>query len=254
MGKGERDRSARDRLAEERKHQAKREKRNKAFGAVAVAGAVIVGAVGVMVYVNSSKGESDSFAGTLAPTTRQPDGSIVMAKPGVEKPVVEIYEDFQCPACKNLEKTSGNTFKQLAADGAVKVVYRPFRLFQQDKLKQNSERAANAALCAPGDNWIGFHDTIYANQPPEGEDGFTTGELIGWAAEQPKPITGDAFTRCVNGAEKSGQVQSMTDYALNTAKVQSTPTVKLNGLDITNLAFVPDSLRKAVAMAKQKAG
>ncbi|GAA3233699.1 DsbA family protein [Actinocorallia longicatena] len=249
MSKATRDRTAREKLAEERRLQAQRDKQKRMLGAVGAAAAVIVVVVGVFVFVNSNRDKAEDFVGALAPTSRASDGSIVMAKAGVTSPVLEVFEDFQCPACKNLEKTSGNTFKQLAADGKAKVVYRPFRLFQQTPLKENSERAANAALCAPGDNWVPFHDKIYAEQPPEGKVGFSNSDLISWAAGLSTPITGDAFTQCVNGAEKSAQVQAMTDYALKVGKVESTPTVKLDGKDITNDAFVPSDLKKAVADA-----
>ncbi len=248
MGKATRDRSARERLAEQRRIQAQREKRNRALIAIGGALALIVVAVGAVILMNSGKDKGEEYAGALAPVTRQADGSIVMAKEGVTAPVLEIFEDFQCPACKNFEDTSGDTVKRLAAEGKVKVVYRPFRLFSQDPMKSNSERAANAALCAPAGNWVRFHDKIFAGQPREGTTGFPNAKLIAWGAEA--GITGTEFENCVNGGQKNSQVTAMTDYALKTGKVQSTPTVKLNGKEITEAAFSPGDLEKAVSSAK----
>jgi protein-disulfide isomerase len=181
------------------------------------------------------------------PAARQADGSIVIAKPGVNTPVMEIYEDFQCPACQNLERVSGNTIKRLVAEGRVKVVYRPFRLFGQEPTKGNSQRAANAALCAPADRWVGYHDLIFKNQPEETTTGFAAGDLTAWGAKA--GITGSAFENCVKNGEKNAQVQQMTDHAMNVGKVRQSPTVKLNGKEITTKAFVPADLDKAISSA-----
>ncbi|GAA0968650.1 DsbA family protein [Actinocorallia libanotica] len=248
MGKATRERSARERLAEQRKIQAQRDKRKRMLTAVGGALVLIVAVVGLVILVNSGKDKSEDYAGEIAPTSREADGSIVMAKAGVSAPVLEVYEDFQCPACKNLEETSGDTIKRLAAEGKVKVVYRPFRLFSQDPLKSNSERAANAALCAPGDKWVRFHDRIFANQPREGSVGFENDDLIDWAGES--GISGAEFESCVKEGQKTAQVTAMTEHALNTAKVESTPTVMLDGQNITDAAFSPGDLEKVVTAAK----
>ncbi|MDX6743024.1 DsbA family protein [Actinocorallia sp. A-T 12471] len=244
MGKSSRERSARERIAEERRLQAKRDKQVKALAVGGGALALIAVAVGLVVLANSGGGDKMEYTGALAPTSRQDDGSVVMAKEGVTGPTVEVYEDFQCPACKSLEETTGATLKELAAQGKARVVYRPFRLFSEDPLKSNSERAANAALCAPGDNWVRFHDRLFAEQPKEGKVGFENSDLIAWAADY--GISGSAFESCVNGNEKSAQVQAMTDHAFNIGKVQSTPTIMLDGKNITEQAWTPDDLTKAV--------
>lgn len=249
MGKATRERSARDRLADERKVQAQRDKQKRMMTVIGSAAGVMVLVVGLGIFINSNKNKGDDFTGSLPPVTREADGAVSVAKAGVTAPVLEIYEDFQCPACKNLEKTSGDTFKRLAAEGKAKLVYRPFWLFQkqQEPLRGNSLRAANASYCAPADaGWVGFHDKIFANQPNEGSNGFSNADLIKWAGES--GISGEPFTKCVNGGEKNAQVEAMSATATK-AGVQSSPTVKLDGKDITNDAFVPKNLEKAVLAA-----
>ncbi|MEO5877406.1 MAG: thioredoxin domain-containing protein [Streptosporangiaceae bacterium] len=248
MSKGTRDRSARDRLADERRLQDQRDRQKRRLGVAAGAVVLIVAAVVITILVNNSRGKSEKYAGAIAPATRQADGSIVMANAGVTAPVLEIFEDFQCPACRNLEKTSGNTVKRLAAEGKVKVVYRPFRLFTQEPTRGNSERAANAALCAPADRWVRYHDLIFSHQPAETSPGFANDDLVGWGGEA--GITGSAFESCVTKGEKNAQVQQMTDYATNVGKVSQSPTVKLDGKEITAKAFVPGELEKAISAAK----
>jgi protein-disulfide isomerase len=253
MGKAARGRSARERLAEERERRAKRQKRARALmvtlGAVVVIVVVVIGAV----LIRSGGGAPSGYTGALAPVTRQSDGSTVMTKTGVDRPVLEIYEDFQCPSCKAFEKLNGGTVKELAAAGHVKVIYRPFQLFQQEPLKSNSARAANAALCAPADRWISYHDLIYQHQPSEGKTGFSDGDLVSWAEQV--GIGAPAFVTCVKGHQKFTQVAQMTKYALQVAKVTSTPTLKLDGKVLgTAQSFTVDGLRKAILAAGGGAG
>ncbi|HZB29544.1 MAG TPA: thioredoxin domain-containing protein, partial [Streptosporangiaceae bacterium] len=181
--------------------------------------------------------------------SRNADGSITMAKSGVNAPVLEIFEDFQCPICKEVEEASGSTIKRLAAEGKVKVVYRPFQLFQAEPLSSNSRRAANAALCTPADKWVSYHDTLFEFQPPEGKEGFSDKDLVAWGRDL--GITGAAFTSCVNDAQKGGQVDQMTRYATGTRKVTGTPTVFLDGrqLDLQGQLLNPTALAQAITAA-----
>ncbi|MGH3391053.1 MAG: DsbA family protein, partial [Actinomadura sp.] len=174
-----------------------------------------------------------------------------MAKAGVTGPVLEVFEDFQCPACKNFEATNGDTLKRLAAEGKVKVVYRPFRLFNQDPLKSNSQRAAGAAACAPADKWVAFHDIIFRNQPPEGTEGFANDDLIGWAGEA--GISGAAFEKCVTGGEQNAKVEQATQFATG-AGIEGTPTLKLDGTRLGDEAtYTKEGLEKAILTASPNA-
>jgi protein-disulfide isomerase len=251
MSKGQRQRSnARGRLAEERARQAAQARRTRAMLITAGAGVLIILVVIVVVLVRSSGEDRQVYAGPVAPVTRQPDGSTVMAVPGVTRPVLEIFEDFQCPACKAFETTNGGNTKKLAALGNVRVVYRPFTLFTMEPLKSNSERAANAALCAPANKWIRYHDLLYKKQPAEGTVGFLNKDLIAWAGQV--GITGDAFAACVNGNQKAAQAQQMTQYALNVGKVKSTPNARLNGREMDqSQVFTSDGFQKAILAAER---
>lgn len=197
---------------------------------------------------DSGGGQSGAAA---LPATRQPDGSVAVAKAGVSSPVLDIYEDFQCPVCKSFESTSGSTLSDLAAQGKVKLVYRPFRLFDQEPLRSNSARAANAAACAPAGNWVELHRLLFQSQPPEGSTGFSTPDLV--SLGQQAGISDSAFSSCVGGGMKTSEVEQSTKSAL-AAGVQGTPTLRLDGTDLsTDTVFNPDSLRSAI-LAKQGGG
>ncbi|MEU5989365.1 thioredoxin domain-containing protein [Spirillospora sp. NPDC047418] len=243
--------SARRRLADERARAAARGRRQRALlvvlGAVALAG-VVVAAVVVLVTRDGGGGpEIGDYKGALAPATRQQDGSVAMAKPGVTAPVLDVWEDFQCPACKGMEARLGATMKQLAADGELKVVYRPFQLFQQEPLMSNSRRAANAAACMPADHWVEYHDRLYAEQPEEGTKGFLPKDLIAWAADL--GVTDPSFAACVNGEQKMETVDQASALA-GKSGVDSTPYLALNGKKVGgDVLGSPDELKKAVAKA-----
>ncbi|MEV0399194.1 thioredoxin domain-containing protein [Actinoallomurus sp. NPDC050550] len=251
MSKAARQRSARERLAEERKRQAQKQQRMRALTIAISALAIVALAVIVTVYVVNKK-DKNTYTGALAPASRMADGRILMGKPGVKAPLLEMFEDFQCPICKEMESTSGNTIKRLAAEGKVNVIYNPFWLFKEreEPIRGNSQRAANAALCAPADKWVKYHDTIYKNQPAEGSAGFSNKDLMGWAKDL--GFDTPAFEQCVKGMQKQSQIDSMTNYAEQTRKVSGTPTVFLNGqsLDLTNVLLKPSALEKAILAAK----
>src|SRR6266496_2022303 len=111
MNKGDRRRSARERLAAERARQVQRDKRRRMTMITVGAVAILALVVGVGVYaVNSGEdktAKATTYTGALAPLTRQSSGAIVMVKAGVATPLLEIFEDFQCPVCKAFESTSG---------------------------------------------------------------------------------------------------------------------------------------------------
>ncbi|RJL24692.1 DsbA family protein [Bailinhaonella thermotolerans] len=241
--------SAREKVRAEREREQRRAKRQRQIVVPLVVLVVVAAVVGIGFYMARKGNETGTYAGGLAPVTVQPDGSVVMAKPGVEKPVVEIYEDFQCPGCKELERVNGATFKQLAAEGKAKVVYRPLTIFDpsQKPIYEVSVRGAAAARCVPGDKWVQYHDKLYENQPVEGKQGFTPDELIEYGKQV--GVTGAEFEGCVRNQTHAQAHIKASDELKKSGGLQGTPTVKINGQDVGNQAFTADGLKKAVADA-----
>lgn len=252
MSKAARQRTARERLAEERKRQAQREKQRRAL-LISLSGLVVLAVVVTIgVYVATKKEartqKATAYNGPLAPLSREADGSIVMAAAGVTAPLLEVFEDFQCPYCKDMETASGSIMKRLAAEGKVKVVYRSFQLFQGGVTGDNSHRAANAALCVPADKWVSYHDTIYKYQPAEGSKGFSTKDLIAWGADL--GVTDAAFGKCVTDVQKASQLDQLDKYVTGRG-VKGTPTVFLDGksLDFSSQLMNPTVLETAILAA-----
>jgi protein-disulfide isomerase len=245
MGKAARDVSARERIKSQRELERKQQQRRRLATIVTVVIVVLAVIGGGWWYVQS--GRSETLTGQLAPITTQSDGSRVMAKPGVEKPVLDIYEDFQCPACQAFEQSSSATVKNMAAAGQVKVVYHPINIFTAEPAQGNTIRASSAARCVPdGRQWMAFHDRLFKGQPPETEKGFAIDDLVKWGKEA--GVTDPGFESCVR-SQKNAQAQAAYSKKVFDSGVitQGTPTLRLNGTEIDNkVAFSPASLRKAI--------
>ncbi|MEZ7130690.1 DsbA family protein [Nonomuraea sp. AD125B] len=204
----------------------------KRLVAVAVACAVIA-VLGVLAF--SGPGESSAEVRL----TRQLDGSMVLADRGGDAPVLDVYEDFDCPVCKDMHAKVDPTIQRLAREGKVKVVFHAVTIFRDEPMRSNSIRAAAAARCVPESSWLAFRDELYAIQPaPHGvASGFTVEELVGAARK-----AGAQVDSCVRD-------QSYADAHLaETAKVrlEGTPTLLLDGKLLGGEAFDPQALERAI--------
>ncbi|MFG1704639.1 DsbA family protein [Nonomuraea sp. M3C6] len=204
----------------------------KRLVAVAVA-CVAIAVLGVLAF--SEPGESSDGVRL----TRQIDGTMVLADRSREAPVLDLYEDFDCPVCKDLHARVDGTIRKLAMEGKVKVVFHPVTIFQDEPMRSNSIRAAAAARCVPEANWLAFRDELYAIQPaPHGEaSGFTVEELVKAARK-----AGADVDECVTSQSYA------EEHLAETAKVrlEGTPTVLLDGQQLGGEAFDPAALERAI--------
>ncbi|GAA2658709.1 DsbA family protein [Nonomuraea recticatena] len=249
MSKTQRGQSVRDRIKSQREAEKKQEQRKRVV-TYATVGVVALAAIGAGWLFAANQSKPEETAQALAPVTIQGDGSAAMGNAGVEAPVIDIYEDFQCPACKQLEETSGATFKNLAAEGKAKVVFHPVTIFPQQMnngiTRANSTRAAAAARCiTDGKQWMAFHDKLFATQPEEHLEGFTTDQLIALGKEA--GVTAPDFATCVTSQKNAQGHLANSDQVMKAAKLDGTPTVKLNGKDMDqDVTFTPSRLRETV--------
>lgn len=253
MGKAAK-RTARERLAEQRRLEAQRKKRNRTLGIGAAAVGLVAVIVVAVVLIQMNRSSSAGFNGQLAPVTKQADGTVVMAKPGVKAPELDIWEDFQCPICHEFEKANDTNVKQIAAEGKAKVVYHPMTIFaaqgETQAAHDNSVRALNASMAMPASKWMAFHDKLYANQPDETQQGgFPASQLIQLGKDV--GVTDPAFVKAVNGMTYAKQAEANTNRALTKEKITGTPTLRLNGQELNVQQILSD--KNALPNAVQKA-
>ena len=106
-----------------------------------------------------------------------------MAKAGVEKPVLDIFEDFQCPACKALEETSGATIKNLAAEGKAKVVYHPITIFTTPAPVATPSVPAPPPAASRRQAVDRVSRQVVQGAAPETAEGFKITDLVAWGKE-----------------------------------------------------------------------
>jgi protein-disulfide isomerase len=168
------------------------------------------------------------------------------------KPVtVVLYEDFQCPICKAFEQSNGAFLDSQVKAGKITIQYRPFAFLNTAANDNYSDRAAAAGMCvyAKGGaaRFKSFHDALYANQPAEGGAGLPAASLIEYAKQA--RVTG--IDSCIKSEKYVPWVHKAKARG-TAAKVSGTPTVRINGKDVTGTGGgVPQvaDLQKAIAAA-----
>jgi len=171
------------------------------------------------------------YGGPYAPVTVGSGDTVTMAQPGVSKPVLDVYEDFQCPPCRAFEKANGGVIQQLADQGKIKVVYHPFTIFIDQPQQANSTRAWAAARCAPAQNWVSYHNLLFARQPDlTTAGGFPVSQLV--RLGENAGISSPAFVRCVQSQKYAAQDESLS-HDVFTSGPDGLPTLRLNGQLLT---------------------
>jgi protein-disulfide isomerase len=182
--------------------------------------------------------------------------------------LVDLYEDFQCPTCNNLEQ--GGLTTDLAAKvkaTTIKVNYHVMSFL--DSLSggnKYSSRAANAGYCAADQSpaaFAKFHDILYGknadgqnNQPAEGSNGRPDSQLIAWGKEA--GITSADFSTCVTSNQHKDLVAGVTEAASKRG-VNGTPTVFVAGARVgssgstVTVAQIDAAISAALAKAKSTA-
>ena len=241
----------REKLRLEQAKEVKQQERMKHLPKIIAGGAVLLLAI-VAVAVSIALGNNQEKERTKVDTPQVAITNLAENEKGIRAfpkvasvpgaPVVEIYEDFQCPACKALEEAYGSMFESLAEEGRIKLQYNS-RTFldgaNRNGNKESSTRAAIGAACADNvGKFIEYHDTIFKNQPLEGK-GYTDDELAEKFAKQ-SGIQGDTlkkFQTCYDGQATKKAVQEI-DATAAKAGINSTPTIMVNGKPVDIEKFV----------------
>ena len=220
--------------AELRAEQERAEKRRRLLmiGGVAAIFLLIIGGAIVVTILNQKDVE--------APAAGESEYGVTIGDPDAPHEVV-IYEDFVCPFCGELEAKTHEELAELADDGKVFVDYRPFDLLSGAIDDDYPIRAANAfavVLEVSGPEVAKeFHDLLYENQPSERGPFPSDDDLVDLAAEAgaDEPAVSEGIERLV----REDWVTDATDAAFD-ANVSSTPTVLVDGEELTGFSSVDD--------------
>jgi protein-disulfide isomerase len=169
------------------------------------------------------------------PSGHTPEGGVLVGSEGARRRLV-VFEDPQCPYCREFEDVSGDLLRREVAAGAVAVEYR-IRSFLGDE----SVRAANAlAVAAQAGGFDELRREIFANQPPEHSGGFTTEDLLELGRRA--GLTGPEFVAAVTQGRYESWVRE-TEEVFEGQDPHGTPAAVLDGQPVD-----PETLYDADAL------
>jgi protein-disulfide isomerase len=153
---------------------------------------------------------------------------------------IDVFEDFQCPACKTFtENTEPLIIQNLVATGKARYVFHNYSFLDGKGAGNNgeSDQAANASMCAneQGKFWE-MHDTLYANWNGENQGAFSDRRLQAMAESLGLDV--DAFNSCLNANKYEAEIQADFDLGEEMG-VSGTPTVFVNGKRVGQGNAVP---------------
>ncbi len=153
---------------------------------------------------------------------------------------LEVYSDFQCPACGILATSiKPQLLVEYVDTGQVRLVYRDFAFLGPESID-----AAVAARCAADENrfWQ-FHDYLFANQQGENRGAFSERRLEAMAMAVGLDM--EAYRACrADPVQRQAVLDDTTAAAA--IPVNSTPTLVIDGEQI--IVGVPEyaTLRQAL--------
>jgi protein-disulfide isomerase len=238
-------------------HQTKSEKRIKAAAArqanidlqtqrrrttrlITAASIVLVVVVGVVFSVIANKSNTNV---TLPPSAAAADHYGIVFNASA-KPVIDVWEDFQCPSCEIFETANGQYLHDVATQGKAKVVFHVLSFIGAE-----STTLTNASGCADKvGKFLDLHSYLYAHQKRENSGFWGVDTLI--AAGKAAGITDPAYETCIKDGTYSKWVQNVESSG-GVANINQTPTILINGtaLDRTTGIYGSPTLFKAALVA-----
>ena len=232
------------RAAEIRAERERKARRAKVRNLAVLVGLVVVIGAVALVLAQRGSGKADTSVAT-------PPGISVGSgfSYGTGPVAITVYEDFQCPVCKNLEDTQGASLTALAQQNKATVTYIPISILDNSSAGY-STRAASAAYCVPRANFKAFHDALYANQPEEGGSGLPQSQVLSLVTKA--GATGSAVTSCINANTYKdlvgSQTQAVSDRFASFGESQwGTPAVFVDGKWINTDWSQPNYFQQIVA-------
>lgn len=152
---------------------------------------------------------------------------------------IRVYVDYLCANCGTFEKNNADQLRKWVSSGAATLEIHPIALLTTKSAgTQYSLRAANAAACVAEyspDSFFDFHEALFADQPEEGSEGLTDGELLSRAVDSGVADRSKVKT-CIEKKRFATWVQAATVRALNgpipnadIPAITTAPTVIVDG-------------------------
>lgn len=204
------------------------ERRRRTTRMITAGSIVLVVVVGIVFSLIANHNKADTSKVALPPSAvvANSSGLTFNAK---ASPLIDVWEDLQCPACGIFEKANGQYLHDVVAQGRAKVVFHILSF-----LGPESTLLANAAGCADKEGkFLDFHTYMYAHQKTENSGYWNATTII--AAGKDLGITDSAFASCVSDNTYAKWVQNI-EASGSTQNINQTPTVLINGKEVSREA------------------
>jgi protein-disulfide isomerase len=196
-------------------------------------------AVGIIFSFISNRASSN-FA--IPAAVSEADGYGIVLNP-TATPTIDIWVDYQCPACRSFEVLNGGYINEIIAQKKAKVVFHPLTFIGAESII-----AANAAACAADENkFVDMNLALFQNQASSENSGKWQGDAM-LALGDSIGIKSDSFKECVREGNYVKWTRNVTDASAS-KNVNSTPTIRINGKDLDRNTEYGDPVKFKAALA-----
>ncbi|MEO8572003.1 MAG: thioredoxin domain-containing protein [Chloroflexota bacterium] len=243
-----RERRIAERAGERTRPKASPRERRFGLGAIsAVALAVGAAVIAIAIALGGGVG-STAIKTNPATTVRLPAGlafsGMVLGRPDA-KVTIDLYEDFQCPACRQWsESTFPFLLSHEVTDGAARIVFHDMAFLGKESVDAGHAAYAAAQQNRFWDMWM----TLYANQGPRENAGtFNRAALLAMAGNLGFDTA--RFAADMDSPAAAADLDASI-AASRTAGVSSTPTLVINGQAYKGVGTYADLSAVIAAAAK----
>ena len=188
----------------------------------------VISVTGIFIYFDKKPATNVSAPASIS----QADGSGLVFNPELTNQI-DIWEDFQCPACRNFTAVNSEYIKKMIVEKKAKVVYHPLTFVGALSTNGVNESiiAANAAACAMDEGkFLEMHELIYQNQGAENTGRYSKEFMIMLGIQA--GLSSAKYQDCVSNGKYDDCTQASASYAA-VKNVNSTPTITVNGKELS---------------------
>jgi len=221
-------RETKSKRQEQREKIGKQKERNRVLTIVLITvGAVVL----VLAFVLPQPKNAESII-AITPASLPDANGLTLGDPTASV-TVDVFEDFQCPACQYFtESIEPLIVANLVVTGKAKYTFHHYSFLDGNGAGSSgeSDQAANASMCAneQGRFWD-MHSILFANWNGENQGNFNNERLKSMA--ETIGLDMDTFNACFGENKYEDAIQADFDLGQDWG-VNGTPTVFVNGVNV----------------------
>jgi protein-disulfide isomerase len=222
------------------KRQERRDKmRNQAQRSrLTMIGLIVVGALLLVLAIVSTQKQSVQNIIAITPQSIPTANGQTIGDPNA-RVTIDVFEDFQCPACKSFsESIEPVIIQNLVETGKAKYTFHNYPFIDGSTVGSSgeSDQAANAAMCANEQNkFWDMKAIMYENWNGENQGGLSDSRLKAMA--ESIGLDTSAFNKCFGANTYLKEIQADFDLGQKMG-VQGTPSVFVNGTRAGQVGYI----------------